>query len=41
MLESLGGNEALDTRSFGVWLLALALWLNLTANDEFANLEGR
>lgn len=41
VLESLGGNKTLDTRSFGVWFFALSLWLNFTANDEFANLEGR
>lgn len=41
VLESLGGNETLNTWGFGVWLLALSLWLNFTTNDEFANLEGR
>lgn len=38
MLEALGSNQALDTGSLGVWLLALALGLDFTANDELADL---
>ena len=39
MLETLRGDETLDTRSFGIWFLPLALRLNLTANDEAADLS--
>lgn len=38
VLKTLGGDETLDTRSFGVWFLALAFGLDFTANNEFANL---
>ena len=38
MLETLGGNEALDAGSLGVGFLAFALGLNFAANDEFADL---
>ena len=38
MLETLRSDETLDARSFGVRLLALVLRLNLTANDETADL---
>lgn len=38
VLEALGGDKALDAGSLGVRLLALALGLNLTANDVLADL---
>jgi hypothetical protein len=38
VLEALWGNQTLDLWCLGVWLLAFTLWLNLTANDELANL---
>ena len=38
MLEALGGDQALDLWGLGVWLLALALGLDFTTNDEFADL---
>jgi hypothetical protein len=38
MLEALGSDETLNARSLGVWFGALLLWLDLTANDELANL---
>jgi hypothetical protein len=38
VLEALGGDQALDLRGLGVWLLALALGLDLTTDDELANL---
>jgi hypothetical protein len=38
VLETLRSNQTLDTGSLGVWLLALALRLDLTANDELADL---
>ena len=39
MLETLGSDKTLDTGSFGIWFLSLALRLNLTANDEAADLS--
>jgi len=39
VLKTLWGDQTLDLRSLGVWLLALTLWLNLTTNDELANLK--
>jgi hypothetical protein len=39
VLEALGGNEALDLGGLGVWLRALLLGLNLTANNELADLN--
>jgi hypothetical protein len=39
VLETLRGNQTLDLGSLGVWLLALALRLDLTTNDELANLQ--
>ena len=39
MLETLGGDETLDTGSFGVWFLSLALRLNLAADDEATDLS--
>ena len=38
MLETLGSNQTLDARSLGVGLLALALGLDLAANDVLADL---
>jgi hypothetical protein len=38
VLESLWGNETLDLWSLGVGLLALTLWLNLTTDNELADL---
>lgn len=40
VLETLGRNQALDLGSLGVRLLALALGLDLTANDKLADLNG-
>lgn len=39
VLKTLGSNQTLDLGGLGVWLLALTLWLNLTANDELADLK--
>ena len=39
VLQTLGSNETLDFGSLGVRLLALALGLDLTADDELANLQ--
>lgn len=41
VLETLGGNQALDLGRLGVGLLALALGLNLAADDELADLNLR
>lgn len=41
MLQALGGDQALDARSLGVGLLALALGLDLTPNDVLADLVFR
>jgi hypothetical protein len=38
VLQALRSNEALDLRSLGVWFLALALRLDLTSDNELANL---
>lgn len=38
VLETLGSDKTLDLGGLGVWLLALALWLNLTADNELADL---
>jgi len=38
VLKTLGSDEPLDLRGFGVRLLALALGLNLAANDELTNI---
>lgn len=40
VLETLRGDQTLNARSLGVWLgtLLALLWLNLTTNDELANL---
>ena len=39
VLETLRSNETLDLRCFGVWFLALALWLDFTTNHKLANLD--
>lgn len=39
VLETLGSDEALDAGSLGVGLLSLTLGLNLTADDELADLN--
>lgn len=39
VLETLRSDQTLDLGGLGVWLLSLALWLNLTTNDELANLK--
>lgn len=38
VLETLRSNQALDARSLGVRLLALGLWLDLTADNKLADL---
>ena len=38
VLKTLGSDETLDTGCLGVRFLAFALWLNFTADDEFADL---
>lgn len=38
VLQALGSDQALDTGSLGVRLLALTLWLHLTSNDVLADL---
>jgi hypothetical protein len=38
VLQALGSNQALDLGSLGVWLLALTLGLDLTADDKLADL---
>jgi hypothetical protein len=39
VLETLGGDETLDARSLGVGLGTLSLGLDLTTNDELADLD--
>jgi hypothetical protein len=39
VLKTLRSNQTLDLGSLGVWLLALALRLNLTTNNELADLN--
>jgi hypothetical protein len=39
VLETLRGNQTLNFGSLGVCLLALALGLDFTTNDELANLQ--
>ena len=39
MLETLGSNQTLDLGGLGVWLLTLTLWLNLTTDNELADLN--
>ena len=38
MLKTLRSDQALNFGGLGVWLLALALRLNFTTDDEFADL---
>jgi len=38
VLEALRSDKTLDLGCLGVWLLTLTLWLNLTTNDELANI---
>ena len=38
VLKTLRSNEPLDLGSLGVWLLPLALGLDLTTNNKLANL---
>jgi hypothetical protein len=38
VLEALGSDQALDLGGLGVWLLALALGLDFTTDDELADL---
>ena len=39
VLQALGSDQTLDARSLGVGLLALALGLDLAANDVLADLD--
>jgi len=39
VLQTLGSNQTLDLRGLGVRLLALTLWLNLTTDNELADLN--
>ena len=39
VLETLGSHETLDAGCLGVWLLAFALGLDFTTDDELADLE--
>ena len=41
VLETLRSDQTLDARSLGVWLgtLLALLWLDLTTDDELANLQ--
>lgn len=38
VLKTLGGDETLDAGCLGIGFLALALWLDFAADDEFADL---
>jgi len=38
VLETLRSDESLDLGSFGVWLLAFTFRLNLSSNDELADI---
>lgn len=38
VLETLRSDETLDAGGLGIWFRALLLWLDLTADDEFADL---
>jgi len=38
VLQALRGNKTLDLWCLGVWLLTLTLWLNLTTDNELANI---
>jgi len=39
VLETLWCDESLNLGSFGVWLLAFALWLHFSSNDEFTSVD--
>jgi len=39
VLQTLRSNQTLDLWCLGVWLLALTLWLNLTTDNELADLN--
>ena len=39
VLETLRSDESLDLGSFGVWLLAFTFRLNLSSNDELADVQ--
>ena len=39
VLQTLRSDKTLDLGSLGVWLLALALGLDLTTNDELSYLK--
>jgi hypothetical protein len=39
VLKTLRSNKALDLWRLGIWLLSFTLWLNLTTDNELANLE--
>jgi len=38
VLKTLRGDQSLDLGSFGVWLLALTLWLDFTTDDKLADI---
>jgi len=38
VLQTLRSNETLDLGGLGVWLLSFTLWLNLTTDNELANI---
>jgi hypothetical protein len=38
VLKALGGDKTLDLGRLGVWLRAFFLWLNLTTDNELADL---
>jgi len=38
VLKTLRGNQSLDLRCLGVWLLSFTLWLNLTTDNELADI---
>ena len=39
VLQALWGDQTLNARGLGVWLRALLLGLNLTTDDELADLQ--
>jgi hypothetical protein len=41
VLEALGGDQSLDLRGLGVWLLALSLRSDLSPDDVLSDLEPR
>jgi hypothetical protein len=38
MLQTLWSDQSLNLRGLGVWLLALALWLDLTTDNKLSDL---